>query len=183
LRPAPGKIDALNLDHAGATLDHGFGEDPIKWSLSEDRRAENRVHTARTGQPATRLTNDPECSAVMCTGEPCDACGWRPRRKPEAIKVADGELGRVERDRSVRTIAYTADEEARFYRQLLWIAREQSYNRGWAAHKFKDKFDHWPAAKPWENQEPEPPDAAVRSWVRSRQIAYANTKQVQRVRS
>jgi len=29
LRPAPGKTDALILDHAGAVFEHGFPEDPI----------------------------------------------------------------------------------------------------------------------------------------------------------
>ena len=38
LRPAPGKADALVLDHAGATFTHGFAEDAIQWELSEDRQ-------------------------------------------------------------------------------------------------------------------------------------------------
>jgi hypothetical protein len=29
LRPAPGKTDALILDHAGAVFERGFPEDPI----------------------------------------------------------------------------------------------------------------------------------------------------------
>ena len=31
LSTAPGKTDALILDHAGATLQHGFVEDPVHW--------------------------------------------------------------------------------------------------------------------------------------------------------
>jgi DNA repair protein RadD len=53
---------------------------------------------------------------------------------------------------------------------LLYIAGERSYARGWAAHKFKEKFHDWPASR---FVTPLRPDDAMRAWVRSRQIAYA----------
>ena len=65
---------------------------------------------------------------------------------------------------------YGADDKARFYRQLLGFAKERGYKAGWAGHKFKEKFGTWPASR---FAEPLAPDEAVRSWVRSRQIAYA----------
>ncbi len=34
LRPAPGKTNALVLDHAGAIFQHGFVEEPVNWTLS-----------------------------------------------------------------------------------------------------------------------------------------------------
>jgi superfamily II DNA or RNA helicase len=37
LRPAPGKKDAIILDHSGAVFRHGFAEDPIEWTLDPDR--------------------------------------------------------------------------------------------------------------------------------------------------
>jgi DNA repair protein RadD len=57
---------------------------------------------------------------------------------------------------------------------LLWIAREPGYARGWAAHKFREKFDAWPADR---FVSPIEPDDAMRAWVRSRQIAYAKAMQ------
>jgi superfamily II DNA or RNA helicase len=177
LRPAPGKADALILDHAGATFMHGFAEDPIAWVLSEDERATNEAHASRRTSTASTLTTCPECHAVRFAGKPCGACGWRPQEKAKPVAVADGELARVERDRSVRHNTYAVEEKTRFHRQLLWIAREKDYKPGWAAMKYKEKFGHWPAVKPWEHVEAEPPDAAVRSWVRSRQIAYARAMQ------
>jgi DNA repair protein RadD len=177
LRPAPGKADALILDHAGATFAHGFAEDPIEWTLSEDERATNKTHATRGMSAASTLTSCPECKAVRFAGKPCGACGWRPQERAKAIVVTDGELGHVQRDRSVRTNTYTFEEKARFHRQLLWIAREKGYKPTWAAVKHKERFGHWPAASRWENPSPEPPDAAARSWVRSRQIAYAKAMQ------
>jgi DNA repair protein RadD len=79
LRPFEGKDHALILDHSGATFQHGFAEDPIDWTLSNDDRAVNKAHAARgSGEAPGTLTNCPECSAVMLRGRPCGGCGWRP---------------------------------------------------------------------------------------------------------
>ena len=170
LRPSPGKADAIVLDHAGAVFEHGFVEEPVTWTLDHDKRADNKTHRARSTGKARSLAICPECAAVRLEGDPCPVCGWRPRPKPAPVKVADGELGQVDRALRVRGHDWTPDEKAAFHRQLRWIGRERDYKDGWAAHKYKEKFGAWPDAR---SPEPEAPDAAVRSWVRSRQIAYA----------
>ncbi len=170
LRPAPGKADALVLDHAGAVFEHGFIEEPVNWTLSPGKRAENPRQTARAQSRAPALTSCPECSAVRFEGHPCPVCKWRPQPKPQSVDVADGELGLVDRDRVVKLPQRSGDDELRFYRQLLYIAEERGYQRGWAAHKYREKFGAWPS---WRNAESVMPDPTVRSWVRSRQIAYA----------
>ena len=170
LRPAPGKDYALVLDHAGAVFEHGFVEEPVTWTLSEDRRAENPLQVSRAQHRAPALTICPECKAVRLEGRPCTACGWRPQPKPKGVEIAEGELGEVDRKRKVHRRAYTEDDKLRFYRGLLWIAQERRYKPGWAAHKFKEKFRTWPTVR---DVEPMVPEQATRSWVRSRQIAYA----------
>jgi superfamily II DNA or RNA helicase len=92
LRPAPGKVDALILDRAGAIFEHGFVEEPVKWTLAEDRRAENPAQTSRGMLRAPALATCPECSAVRFEGRPCGACGWRPQPKAAPIEIADGDL-------------------------------------------------------------------------------------------
>ena len=172
LRPAPGKTDALILDHAGAVFQHGLHDDPITWTLYPDKRAENPAHTARLQRRAPALTECPECHAVRFEGQPCpaSACGWRPRPKPAAVEVVDGDLGRVERN---LTVTASVLDQRRFYAQLLYIARQRGYQRGWAAHKFREKFGAWPS---WHFAEPIPADDSVRAWVRSRAIAYAKAQ-------
>jgi len=170
LRPAPGKTDALVLDHAGAIFQHGFVEEPVAWTLDTDKRAVNRVHASRGQGRMRTLTNCPECASVRMEGTACGACGWQPRTKPQTVEVVDGELGRVDRALQTRGHTWAAGEMAQFHCQLLWIAGERGYKPGWAAHKFKEKFGTWPDAR---NPAPEVPDPAVRSWVRSRQISYA----------
>jgi DNA repair protein RadD len=177
LRPAPGKTDAIILDHSGAVFQHGFVDDPIEWTLNEDERAENRAHSGRGqygGTPA--LTTCPECAAVRLQGQPCPVCHWRPVPKPRRVDVSDGTLGVVDRDRRV-TVA--APDRGSFFRQLLGIATERNYQRGWAAHKFREKFGDWPP-RSLQYASPEQPDQATRAWVRSRAIAYAKATEVQR---
>ena len=172
LRSAPGKTDCIILDHAGVVFTHGLPDDPITWTLHEDRKAENRAQAARgaKGGPP-KLTDCPECHAVRFEGRPCTVCGWRPTPKPAFVNVIDGDLGRVERDRSVTVSAL---DRRRFYAQLLYIAGERGYQRGWAGHKFREKFGAWPS---WRFADPIPPDDATRAWVRSRAIAWARAQQ------
>jgi DNA repair protein RadD len=116
LRTAPGKSDCLIFDHAGATFQHGFADDPIEWTLRDDQRAENKAHAARGARHTQALTTCPECSAVRYEGKPCPACGWRPQPEAKPVEVLDGDLGEVGRDRSVMANVNTADDRLRFAR-------------------------------------------------------------------
>jgi superfamily II DNA or RNA helicase len=167
LRPAPGKTDAIILDHAGSVFAHGFPDDEIIWTLHEDRRAENIAHAARGQHHAPTLTTCPECSAVRLEGQPCPACGWHPVRKPRLVEITAGELGQVSRDRSVRAIP---QDRQSFHQQLAWIAQQRGYKPGWVAHKYKQRFGAWP---PQRLVEPRPPHPATLAWVRAGARAYA----------
>jgi superfamily II DNA or RNA helicase len=170
LRPAPGKDHCLVLDHAGCTLEHGFIDEPVEWTLAPDRRALRPAQTQRASQRMTKLVECPECSAARWQGRPCAACGWRPQPKPCGVETTAGELGQLSRDGVVRQAVATSADKQSFYCQLLWIARERGYKPGWAAHKYREKFDVWPRLK---DDRPEPPAPEVLAWVRSRQVAYA----------
>lgn len=176
LRSAPGKTDCLILDHSGNIFRHGFPDDPIEWTLDPDRRAENKAHAARATGKAPSLVDCPECKAVRFQGQPCPACGWRPRPKPAAVDVIDGDLGRVDRD---RTVTGSNIDQQRYYRQLLGLAQQRGWKSQAAFYKFVEKFGRKP---PWSWQwlAPETPDPDVVAWVRSRQIAYAKAQAKER---
>jgi superfamily II DNA or RNA helicase len=181
LRSSPGKTNALVLDHSGATFQHGFAEDPISWTLSADERAVNETHAARGSAPETPgLTTCPECSAIRLAGKPCTSCGWRPVEKPKPVLVAEGELGRLERDRTVRPSEPTAGEKRSWHAQFITIGRERHYKDGWPAAMYRKKFGSWPDAPKWNLPEPEMPTPQVRAWVKSQQIAYAREMEARR---
>jgi DNA repair protein RadD len=172
LRPAPGKDYALVLDHAGATWQHGLVEEPVIWTLDQDRRAENPVQTARSQHAAPALAACPECSAIRTSGQPCPACGWRPTPRARAVEVADGDLAEFG---SGGKNGWSPRDQQQFYQELLGYARRRGHRDGFAYYKFKEKFGVSPS-RSWPRL-PAEPSAATLSWVRSRAIAYAKARQ------
>jgi superfamily II DNA or RNA helicase len=174
LRPHPGKADALILDHAGGVFAHGYPDDDIEWILSPDKRAVNTTATARA-QKGRELTDCPACHAVRVAGDGCSSCGWEPpQTKPKHLEVINGDLGEVRRDRSVHVLD---QDHLRFYRELRHIERRRGYKRGWAYHKFREKFPN--AAPPpwsWNDLEPLEPSRATLAWDRHRRIVWAKSR-------
>lgn len=176
LRPYAEKTHALVLDHAGATFQHGFAEDPVAWTLDESKRAESPAHIARSQNKRSGLTTCPACKAIRYAGDPCPACGWRPKPVARAADFIDGDLQHLDRNGRRKPDGPNQIDKDRFYAQLLWIANERGYKAGWAAHKYKEKFQVWPARRADQIQLIEP-DAVVRSWVRSRMISWAKSRE------
>ena len=99
------------------------------------------------------------------------ACGFMPQRRPAPIAFRDGDLGwSMPRAAPAATSMARKDRE-RWHAMLIQIANERDYKPGWVAHKYKEKFGGFPA---WgASPKPLEPTPEVRSWVRSRQIAFA----------
>ena len=172
--PATGKTRALLLDHAGATWNHGFITDRMEWTLHVDKRAENESEKKRA-QAGEKLRECPQCQAVMIV-PPCSQCGWKPApRRGEDRDYLDEELGLVTNG-NARAAQYSAQEREQWHGMLAHIAGERGYKPGWIAHKFKEKFGHWPTSRNVPAIEPTP---EVKSWVRSRNIAYAKRQAAQ----
>jgi DNA repair protein RadD len=179
LRPAPDKADAIVLDHSGAVYKHGFVEDPVEWTLDPERRAISPTHAARLAAGySSRLLECSQCGSMRVAGERCPHCGFLPQRPPRALVFADGDLGLVDRNRNVTTDLNDPAVPARWHSMLAHIAAERSYQPGWIAHKYREKFGAWPVTRYPPLVEPSP---EVLSWVRSRNIAYAKAKAKERV--
>ncbi len=174
LRPAPGKDHVLILDHAGATFEHGLIEESIKWTLAPDGRAERQSRSSRGKTRAPELKACPECSAIRWSWAPCGECGWRPRVKPQVVETADGDLGQVSADRLAMGRKPGFEEKNLFLAELAWIAAERGYASGWVAHKYRERFGEWPISR--RLSRPIEPRQETRSWIRSRQIAFAKAR-------
>jgi superfamily II DNA or RNA helicase len=181
LRLSPGKTDCIILDHAGAVFQHGFIDDPIPWTLDEDKCVENKAHSARGQHEAPKLTTCPECHAVRFEGKPCPVCGWRPVAKPRHVEIEDGQLGEVKRDGNVEAPVL---DELGFYRELKGALAEKRRQKpgtkdGWVFMKFVERTGKKPPWA-WHSAEPLPPSPAVRAWVKSRDIAFAKAAEARR---
>jgi hypothetical protein len=173
LRPAPGKADAIVIDHAGAVLEHGFVEDPVEWTLDPDLRAKSAAHAARCAPGGPKVLECSQCGGLRVGGQACPCCGFLPQRPPKPVAVADGDLGRVVGGKA----APPQHDRHQWLAMLTAIGMERGYKAGWAAVNFKEKFGTWP---PRGNVVPIDPSPEVRSWVRSRMIAYAKRQQASR---
>jgi DNA repair protein RadD len=174
LRPADGMSDAIILDHSGAVFKHGLPEDHVVWTLDPERKAEAPSHRARLERKAGGLIECSECGALRLGGQPCPACGFMPHRPAQYVPIIDGDLGLVQGGKS--KVAYSPAERAQWHAMIAAIADERGYKAGWIAHKYREKFGFYP---PWGSKpQPISPTAEVRSWVRSRIIAYAKRREV-----
>jgi DNA repair protein RadD len=173
LRTAGGKTDCVILDHAGAARRHGLPTDKIEWTLHTDKRAANKAHEARNKEH----NNDPFCECKQCganrlKGFACEACGYQPRPRGEGIDYIDDdlvELGQTQRRENDRQIFYA---ELRGYTAGRRTKAGQPYSPKWAAHKFREKFGHFPPWS-WNNHTSTEPSPATLRWIQSRNIAYA----------
>jgi DNA repair protein RadD len=172
LRTAPGKTDAIVLDHAGAWHRYGLPEDHIEWTLDVDARAENRTHEARKRGEAPALRECPSCKQIMAAPPPCVHCGWEPRPRGRDVDFLDGELGLVSGGKA-NPSEYSIDEKLDWYRMLVGEALRRGKKPGWAHYLFKDKFGHEISPA---DRTAMPPTPEVSRFVQSRIIAYAKSR-------
>lgn len=133
LRPAPGKPDALLVDHAGCVHRHGLPQDDREWAL------EGLVK--RKG--VTPVRTCPACYAALPGGTAvCTECGHvfeveaRDVSEPEQV---DGEL--VEATSKPKP---TMVERAAWYEPIVADAARCGRKIGYARNRYKDHFGGWP---------------------------------------
>jgi len=166
LRTAPGKADALILDHSDTHLRLGFVTDIHHDDLDDGKP---RQRAARDGKQA--LPKEcPQCSFLKpAKMRQCPACGFAPEKQSE-VEVEEGELVALS---SRRKSGPTPEEKRRFYAQLKGYANHLARNEKWVLANYRAKFNEWPHRR---DIEPEHPSAEVLGWVKSRQIAWAKSK-------
>lgn len=95
LRPAPGKLRGLILDHVGNCFRHGLPDDDQKWSLQG--RASRAVIPDDSDVPTIRQCKS--CFAVFESKSSCPYCGSVAETRPRNITFSKGELTRINREK------------------------------------------------------------------------------------
>lgn len=175
LRTADGKADCLIIDHSDTTLNLGFVTDIHHDDLDDGTK---RGPADRT-EPEQRVEPLPKpCSSCGTLKSPripkCPSCGFEAKKR-DKTHVIDGELRELGRDGKR---GETTQFDARFwYTHLKLYQTTKNYRSGWAANQFRSKFGVWPS-RSWDYATlPEVIDPQIASWIRSRQIAFAKSKQ------
>lgn len=144
LRPHPGKLQPIIIDHAGNALDHGLVMEDRDYLL--DRPSEKRRKgKARRAAP---LRTCEHCYAVLpISATTCTACGKALKSKPRAVRQEDGTLQEVD-EFSAKRLRMAANrrlrEKADFFAELERQRRVRRYKPGWSKHRFKMRYGHWP---------------------------------------
>lgn len=178
LRTAPGKDYALILDHSDTTAKLGFVTEIHHDTLNDGKPAEKAAVEKKEPLPK-------ECTNCAYLKPPktkiCPNCGHETVIRSE-IMECDGELVEFSPQGKAKSVRrkpeeFTEQEKRQFFAELKSYAITHEYKPGWAALKFKEKFHAWPP-RYFENTPPAPIlSPTVSLWIRSRQIAYAKSKQ------
>lgn len=173
LRTAEGKTECIVLDHAQNVSRFGFAEDwyPTKLDDGSDKYNERKLTNKDEEKTEPKVRDCPQCYREFI-GIRC-SCGYEIPIK-EQIETTQEELKKLEKAEA--KIA-TKEQKISFYAQLKNYAHQKNYNPSWADHKYREKFGTWYGYGnkhnlPMENVTPE-----VQSWITSRQIAWAKSKE------
>lgn len=175
LRPAPGKDDAILIDHTGAVRELGFVDDPFQWSLEGVKRKERNTES---GDPTDEVTlTCPGCKAVIKPAPKCPECGRELKSESKrAVEAKEAELQEIERTEQNRNRReWTLDEKRRFFGELRGAAKQLGFKEGWAVHAYKDRI----GALPWPVYEAPAlePSQETMGWVKHLRIKRAKSKQ------
>lgn len=161
LRTHPSKENAIILDHAGNTEEHGFLTDELPQELDNGSKIKRE---SQTKEKTTAICSS--CAYVKKKKEYiCPCCGFAPKKTDSGIQVAQGELQEISRKK------ITVDDKQNFFSELLYIQIEKSYKNGFAANTYRNRFGVWPKGL---KEIPRIPSQTTRDYVMSRFITYTH---------
>ncbi len=175
LRTADGKDDCLILDHSDTHQRLGFVTDIRHETLDDGQQQKGQSKTRDEAVALPKVC--PSCSFLKpAKVHACPSCGFEPERQSD-VETVDGNL--VSLDGKKRK--YTPDEKRRWYAELLGYACHFGKTKKFALAQYRQKFGEWPYRK--NGVHPVTPSDEVKSYVKSRMIAYAKQKQQAQNRS
>lgn len=137
LRPAPGKVKAIILDHVGNCIRHGLPEDDWEWTLDGAKRGGSNNAAPK---PGDRTKQCPKCYAVSPIGPHCPNCGHVYDRNMQAPERIEGNLQEITPELAAAlkpTQQNRADYLARKRKELIAVAESRGYKLRWVEHQLQ----------------------------------------------
>lgn len=167
MRSHEGKEFALWLDHSGNYLRFRDDWEEV-YEAGIDKLDEGREKAkAEPTKEQKEAAKCPKCSHIWpSAADTCPCCGHVRERRNEVTAVPGvmEELGSANAARQI---------QRDWYAQLLGHAVNRGYARGWAYHKFIEKFGSEPKFRSVSPVEPSP---EVSRWITSAFIKWAKSK-------
>ncbi len=133
LRPSPGKIEAVILDHVGNCERHGLPDEERHWELS-DYLPGNK----NKGINGSSVKVCPKCFAAQYSGKPsCSFCGFEFAVNAREIAQQEGDLVEVDVE-VLRKRKKREQGRSETLADLVALGRSRGYPRAelWAKHVF-----------------------------------------------
>lgn len=162
------KEDLVVIDHCGIVLALGFAEEKQYWSLDGKETPEQRQQKAKEETKQPKEIKCVKCSAIFKSRRVCPACGYEMVAQGQPVPTHQAEMKQIEKTAKVKPA-----DKAAWFAQLLYIARSKGYQDGWAANKFRAKFQEWPHRK--AGVQPIPPTPEVLGFMQHLAIKNARS--------
>ena len=120
----------------------------------------------------------PSCNAIIPYGRAkCPLCGTV-LKAASHTRHADDELTEYRSDGTRQDKRAKFEDKQAWYSGFLALARERGHSDGWAAYRFRSKFNAWPNGL---HKSPAKPTYAVRQYDKYLRIKYIKSKQKEAV--
>jgi DNA repair protein RadD len=137
LRPAPGKENAIVLDHVGNVLRHGLPEEEREWSLKGSKKTTRQKDPEEQSESVHQCEN---CYRVFHARlKVCPGCGVARKIKERELEQLEGDLVKMSKE-EIKAISRKKRNEtsaAKTVEELQKIARDRGYNPRWVTHMLK----------------------------------------------
>ncbi len=169
IRSCEAKKNAIILDHAGNTVKFGL---PIHFEVPD---LTNDDHESGVAKPKNKdkLVVCSNCNSVL---EPemnqCPQCGMDRQVKKSEVVHADGQLIDYGSNDSGE-VEFTHQDKREWYAGFLWHTERKGFKRGWANHKYKEKFGDWPDFRKVEATQP---SQEIQNWLKYQQIKWIKSQ-------
>lgn len=176
VRSYPGKEYAIVLDHANVVSELGFVDDDQPWTLDSKVKIQELKESNNPEKAEPDSMVCPHCKRVQKPSPRCINCdadlGKKYAEEIEEFKADLAEIDRKTKEKKKRE--WTHEDKQMFFSELIHVAHEKNYQKGWVSHKYKERVGVWPKGL---NEVSATPSNETRRWLKSKLIAYVKAKE------